>query len=241
MSQQRFSAEPRYWVVVPAAGIGTRMGATRPKQYLYLHDKTILEHTLARLLQLPNLAGVYVALNANDDYWPQLAVSQDKRISCVKGGSERADSVLAALDALAGHAQENDWLLVHDAARPCITTGAIEQLYAQLAQHPVGGILAVPVSDTLKQVDSALQINHTLDRRLLWQAQTPQMFRLGLLRSCLSRALAEGKQITDESSALELYGYQPQIVEGRADNLKITRPEDLPLAQMILQQQETCS
>lgn len=241
MSPQQFSTEPRYWVVVPAAGIGTRMGAGRPKQYLTLGDKTILEQTLTRLLQLPELAGVYVALNEHDDYWAQLAVSQDKRISPVTGGSERADSVLAALEALAGQAQENDWVLVHDAARPCITAGAIEQLCNQLAGHPVGGILAVPVSDTLKQVDSALQINQTLDRRFLWQAQTPQMFRLGLLRSCLSRALAEGKQVTDESSAVELYGYQPQIVEGRADNLKITRPEDLPLAQMILQQQETCS
>ena len=241
MSPQQCSTEPRYWVVVPAAGIGTRMGAGRPKQYLTLGDKTILEQTLTRLLQLPGLAGIYVALNEHDDYWEQLAVSRDKRISPVTGGSERADSVLAALDALAGQAQENDWVLVHDAARPCITAGTIKQLCNQLAQHPVGGILAVPVSDTLKQVDDARRINHTLDRRFLWQAQTPQMFRLGLLRSCLSRALAEGKQVTDESSAVELYGYQPQIVEGRADNLKITRPEDLPLAQMILQQQETCS
>lgn len=241
MSPQQFSTDSRYWVVVPAAGVGARMGATRPKQYLSLNDKTILEHTLARLLQLSNLAGVFVAVNVNDNDWAQLAVSRDVRISSITGGSERADSVLAALNALAGQAQDNDWVLVHDAARPCITTESIDQLRAQLTQHPVGGILAVPVSDTLKQVDNSLQINQTLDRRVLWQAQTPQMFRFALLRTCLSRALAEGKQITDESSALELYGYQPQIVEGRADNLKITRPEDLPLAQMILQQQETYS
>jgi 2-C-methyl-D-erythritol 4-phosphate cytidylyltransferase len=236
MNDSNSSQIPAYWIVVPAAGIGARMGASFPKQYLPLVGKTVIEHTLERLLQIPNIAGIYLVLSEQDTYWADLSLAQDARIHLVAGGAERCDSVLNALEKLQTIASIDDWVLVHDAARPCIQTVSVLHLIDQVKNHSVGGILGVPVSDTLKQVaDSVIQ--STADRRLLWQAQTPQMFRLGLLRNCLQRALAEGKMITDESSALECYGYQSLMIQGRSDNIKITRPEDLAIAAMLLQQQ----
>ena len=227
---------PAYWIVVPAAGIGARMGAHCPKQYLSIAGRTVLEITLARLLTLPGIAGIYLVLGEHDEYWNDLPLSLDSRIRRITGGAERSDSVLNALNALHDQASPNDWVLVHDAARPCVHTESIQQLIGVVGDHPVGGILGMPVSDTLKQV-SDLTINSTVDRRQLWQAQTPQMFRLGLLRECLERALGEKRLVTDESSAVELYGYRPLMVQGRNDNIKITRPEDLAIAELILQQQ----
>ena len=236
MSNSNPPQTPAYWIIVPAAGVGARMGAASPKQYLPLVGKTVIEHTLERLLALPNIAGVYLVLSPADAYWNDLPLAQNNHIHLIVGGAERCDSVLNALEKLQDKAAPNDWVLVHDAARPCIQTDSVLHLIDQVKSHPVGGILGVPVSDTLKQVaDSVIQ--STADRRLLWQAQTPQMFRLGLLRDCLQRALAEGKTITDESSALECYGYQPLMIQGRSDNIKITRPEDLAIAAMLLQQQ----
>lgn len=236
--QSRPAAGGRYWVVVPAAGIGTRMRAELPKQYLPLNGKTLLEHTLERLLQLPDLAGLVLAINPEDSHWERLPLSKNPRIAVVDGGSERSRSVLNALNYLTLQARSDDWVLVHDAARPCITLGTIASLCRHTRQHPVGGILAVPVGDTLKQVDGSGEILATRDRRGLWQAQTPQLFRYQLLHQCLARALGQGETITDEASALELAGYRPLVVEGRTDNMKVTRPEDLPLAEMILQRQE---
>lgn len=236
MSHSNSFQTPAYWIVVPAAGVGARMGAALPKQYLPLVGKTVIEHTLERLLTLTDIAGIYLVLGADDTYWNDLPLAQHNRILRVTGGAERCDSVLNALAQLQDKASPDDWVLVHDAARPCIHTQSVLQLIEQVKNHPVGGILGVPVSDTLKQVADSV-IHSTSDRRLLWQAQTPQMFRLGLLRDCLQRALAEGKMITDESSALESYGYQPLMVQGRSDNIKITRPEDLVIAAMLLQQQ----
>ncbi len=212
------------------------MGAAYPKQYLPLAGKTVLEHTLERLLNLPDIAGIYLVLGADDAYWDDLPFAKHDRITRVIGGAERCDSVLNALAQLQDKASPEDWVLVHDAARPCIHIGSVMQLIEQVKNHPVGGILGVPVSDTLKHVADSV-IHSTADRRLLWQAQTPQMFRLGLLRDCLQRALSEGKIITDESSALECYGYQPLMVQGRSDNIKITRREDLAIAAILLQQQ----
>lgn len=236
MNQSVSSQNPAYWIVVPAAGIGARMGANCPKQYLALAGKTVIEITLERLLALPDVAGIYLVLGENDGYWSDLPLAKNTRIRCVEGGKERCHSVLNALDSLHNCASPDDWVLVHDAARPCILPETIQHLIDQVGDHSVGGILGVPVSDTLKQVED-LTICTTVDRRFLWQAQTPQMFRLGLLRECLQRALAEDKLITDESSAVELYGYQPLMLQGRSDNIKITRPEDLAIAEFILQQQ----
>ncbi len=238
MSDTRSSINsPKFWLVIPAAGVGRRMGADRPKQYLELDGKTILEHTLERLLILPVWSGVLVAISEQDEYWHDLAMASDSRITRVNGGNERADSVLNALNALAPQADASDWVLVHDAARPCVTVASIEQLL-KIDHEAVGGILAVPAADTLKSVNQQRQISATLDRRSIWQAQTPQMFRFGLLRHALAKGLGEQASITDEASALELLGYQPLIVEGRSDNIKITRPEDLALARFILSQQQ---
>jgi 2-C-methyl-D-erythritol 4-phosphate cytidylyltransferase len=224
------------WVLVPAAGSGSRMGASLPKQYLSLGNQCLLEMTLQRLLQLPNIAGLIVALSPDDHHWQQLSLSADPRIQRVDGGRERANSVLQGLHFLADRAQPDDWVLVHDAARPCVRIDDIANLREALKDHPVGGILGVPVSDTLKQVNHH-KILSTQDRSNLWQAQTPQMFRYGLLRDCLSRALSSGLLVTDEASALEAFDYQPLMVQGHADNLKVTRAEDLQLARWILAQQ----
>lgn len=228
--------QKNYWVIVPAAGIGARMGAACPKQYLSLAGKTVLENTLERLLALPGLAGILLVLSADDQYWDTLPLAQNSMIHKVIGGAERCNSVLNALDVLSNKALPNDWVLVHDAARPCVSLANVIELIAVVNGHSVGGILGVPVSDTLKQVENK-NIQFTADRSLLWHAQTPQIFRMELLQVCLRRALSEGKVVTDESSALEAYGYQPLIVQGRSDNIKITRPEDLAIAAMVIQQQ----
>jgi 2-C-methyl-D-erythritol 4-phosphate cytidylyltransferase len=229
---------PAYWFVVPAAGIGARMCTNKPKQYLTLGDKTILEHTLQRILAFPNLAGVVVPLSRSDEYWTELTLLQHPLVHTIHGGDSRAQSVLNGLDYLADKTHDQDWVLVHDAARPCVTIDSIQSLCSSLAGDAVGGILAVPVCDTLKKIGSQHEILSTVDRSALWQAQTPQLFRFKLLRDCLREGLNKNAQITDEASAVELCGYEARVVLGRADNIKITRPEDLILAEFILQQQE---
>lgn len=237
MTAENSHKQPRCWIIVPAAGIGTRMGAGIPKQYLTIGGKTILEYTLERLLQVPQLAGIFLALGHDDPYWSSIAIASNPKINVIAGGNERCNSVLNGLQALQDKVAMNDWILVHDAARPCITLESIIFLMEQLKDHQVGGILGVPVSDTLKNVDQSHAIQYTVDRSPLWQAQTPQMFRYGLLHDCLRQALAERKTITDEASAIETCGYQPLMVQGRSDNIKITHPEDLAIAKFILQQQ----
>ena len=224
------------WAVVPAAGVGKRMQADRPKQYLPLVGSTVIEHTLNRLLQSGAFQAVAVAISIEDPYLPELPVSQHPDVITAPGGKERADSVLSALKTLQGRANENDWVLVHDAARPCLTTADIRQLITVLHDDAVGGILALSSHDTLKQVNGD-SIIATIDRKQIWRALTPQMFRYGMLRDALQQA--EGNPaITDEASALEMQGLQPKIVEGRPDNIKITRPEDLALAQFYMEQQQ---
>lgn len=224
-----------YWGIVPAAGVGKRMGADRPKQYLPLAGKTVIEHTLEHLLAANVWGGIAVAISPEDPYWPELPISKHPKILTAPGGKERADSVLNALDFLQGHAENDDWALVHDAARPCLVAADIFKLIDTLKNDPVGGILALPVSDTLKRV-AANAISETVDRSAIWRALTPQMFRYGALRDALRAAAAKGAAVTDEASALELLGQQPKVVEGRPENLKITRPEDLPLAEFYLKQ-----
>ena len=225
-----------FWAVVPAAGVGKRMNADRPKQYLELAGKTVIEHTLLRLLSAEVFTAVAVAISEEDPYWPDLDVSAHKKIITAAGGKERADSVLSALKAIRAVASDDDWVLVHDAARPCITTIDIHHLIDSLKTDEIGGILALSSHDTLKSVQGDNIIVGTLDRSHIWRALTPQMFRYGLLKNALEAA--EGNAaITDEASALELQGMQPKIVEGRPDNIKITRPEDLALAQFYMEYQ----
>lgn len=219
---------PPFWVVIPAAGIGSRMCADRPKQYLTLGGQSILEHTLDCFLDHPQLRGLVVCLAEEDPYWPDLKCARDARVHRAAGGSERADSVLAGLLALSGlGADDTDWVLVHDAARPNLALEDLNCLLNSLADDPVGGLLAVPARDTLKRAGADGRVQETVDRSVIWQAFTPQMFRLGSLREVLADALASGVVVTDEASALEWAGYHPRLIEGRADNLKITRPEDL--------------
>ncbi|HZJ94853.1 MAG TPA: 2-C-methyl-D-erythritol 4-phosphate cytidylyltransferase [Thiopseudomonas sp.] len=230
---------PQFWLVIPAAGIGSRMQAECPKQYLTIAGKTILEHTLACLIEHPKLLGVMLAIAENDRWWPQLPLAGNALIQTVPGGAERADSVLNALNALQGRgAQADDWVLVHDAARPLLNADDLERLLMTLKNDPVGGLLAAPARDTLKQVTAQGCVAHTIDRSAVWHALTPQMFRLSLLQRALTDALQAQVQVTDESSALEWAGFSPRIVEGQASNIKITRPEDLLLAQALLSARE---
>lgn len=225
----------KFWAVVPAAGVGKRMNADRPKQYLELAGKTVLEQTLLRLLQATVFETIAVAISREDPYWPELEISRHKKILTADGGKERAASVLSALKAIRDKVSDNDWVLVHDAARPCITATDIHHLIESLRNDEVGGILALSSHDTLKNIQGN-RILGTLNRSHIWRALTPQMFRYGMLKNALEEA--EGNPaITDEASALELKGLQPKIVEGRPDNIKITRSEDLPLAQFYMEQQ----
>ncbi len=224
----------RLWAVVPAAGIGRRMGGEVPKQYLELVGRRVIDHTLQRLLEHALIERVYVALSAEDPYWPQCDYAADPRVVRVAGGEERCHSVLNALRELRSAAAADDWVLVHDAARPCLSAGDLDRLITSLKGHPVGGLLGVPVQDTLKRVSPSGEVETTLPRSDLWQAYTPQMFRLGLLADSLAVALQRGELVTDDASALELAGYSPLMVEGHAGNIKITRPADLALAAFYL-------
>lgn len=227
----------KYWGIVPAAGVGKRMQADRPKQYLQLNAHTVIEQTLTRLLDVKQFTAVVVAISKEDSYWPELKISKNPRIITAAGGKERADSVLSALNAIVDKAADNDWVLVHDAARPCITRSDVEHLIDELHGHPVGGILALASHDTLKLVNADLAITDTVDRGKIWRALTPQMFRYSALKHALQEAADKGWIMTDDASAMELQGLQPKIIAGRSDNLKITRPEDLALAQFYLEQQ----
>jgi len=225
----------KFWAVVPAAGVGKRMNADRPKQYLELAGRTVIEHTLSRLLQANVFSAVAVAISVEDPYWPELDIAKHELVITAPGGKERADSVLSGLNAIREKANDDDWVLVHDAARPCLTATDIHLLIDTLVNDEVGGILALSSHDTLKNVQG-YDILGTLDRRVIWRALTPQMFRYGLLKTALEET--EGNPaVTDEASALELKGLKPKIVEGRPDNIKITRPEDLGLARFFMEQQ----
>ncbi|MEA1082426.1 2-C-methyl-D-erythritol 4-phosphate cytidylyltransferase [Marinobacter qingdaonensis] len=227
---------PRLWLIVPAAGIGRRMQAELPKQYLRIHSRFILDITLSRLLESLPLAGCMVPLSPDDRWWPDSEASREGRVQTCTGGDERADSVLAALAALAGQASAHDWVLVHDAARPCVHPDDLARLVDTLIEHPIGGLLASPVADTLKRADGASEpeVRETVDRGGLWRAFTPQMFRYGALADALQKAVAAGQPVTDESSAMEFSGNMPVLVEGRPDNIKVTVPADLELASFIL-------
>jgi len=224
------------WVVVPAAGVGRRMGSETPKQYLQLNDKTVIEHTL-RVFDLHDaISEVVVVISKEDEFWPSLDIKISKPLHIADGGNERCDSVLNGLKLLESKADDTDWVLVHDAARPCLRKEDLTLMLEILLQDAVGGILAVPVRDTMKRSTAKNTIKETVERDNLWHALTPQMFRLGLLRAALESALKDNQVITDEASAMELAGYQPLLIEGHADNLKITRPEDLALAAFFLRQ-----
>ncbi len=228
----------KHWVVIPAAGVGKRMRSNIPKQYLPLCGRPVIAHTLERLASHPMVEGLVVALSDDDAYWQDLNLSIDKPLWRAAGGVERCHSVLNALHVLSTQAHDNDWVLVHDAARPCLRIEDISLLIDSIDDDSIGGLLAIPVRDTMKRTSDRNTVVDTLDRRYLWHALTPQMFRLGSLREALAEALENEALVTDESSAMELAQYTPELIEGHADNIKITRPEDLILAEFYLQQQD---
>jgi len=225
------------WAVVPAAGGGTRMRADRPKQYLPLLGRPILWRTLERLGTHPSLRGMLVGIAADDIYWPTLP-PLPKLLGTYTGGAERADTVLNGLKTLADYAAPDDWVLVHDAARPCLRHADIDTLLAAIAGHADGGLLALPVTDTVKRADHNGCSEDTVPRAGLWRALTPQAFRMGALVAALEAARRAGIEITDESSAMEFAGARPRLVHGHADNIKITTPEDLAQAEMYLREQD---
>ncbi|HEY3700389.1 MAG TPA: 2-C-methyl-D-erythritol 4-phosphate cytidylyltransferase [Spongiibacteraceae bacterium] len=224
-----------YSAIVPAAGTGKRFGGTLPKQYLSLQGIPVIEHSLRLLLSIDRLQHVVVVLHPDDQRWRSLDIFSDARISIAAGGDERCHSVLNGLLHLQANCGDSEWVLVHDVVRPCCLRSDVEKLIEQLQQHPVGGLLAIAASDTIKRVDAARQIEETVDRSWLWQAQTPQLFRTRLLLDALNHCIGMGMVVTDEAQAIEALGWQAQVVEGARSNIKITRPEDLALAEFFLQ------
>ncbi len=236
------SPAPRYYALIPAAGSGARFGAEMPKQYLLLAGVPLLFHTLAALCGAPEIERVWVVLAADDPYWDQcyrggcdwrLLGPKLETLHC--GGATRAQSVKNGLAAAATAVRDEDWMLVHDAARPCLTSEMLERLFATVGDDPVGGLLAVPLADTLKRggetpADGAPRVEATLPRAHLWQAQTPQMFRYGTLRAALERH----PEVTDEAGAIEACGLSPLLVMGGLANLKVTYPGDLTRAECLL-------
>lgn len=210
------------------------MRADRPKQYLRIHNRYLLDITVSRLLDAFRFDGCVLALDPGDAWWGDTDSANNPSIMTCEGGAERRDSVAMALQALAPCAAPGDWVLVHDVARPCLHPDDLHSLIANLVDHPVGGLLACPVGDTLKRADADKQVLETLDRKGVWRALTPQMFRFGTLQQALSQAAAQGAMVTDEASAIEAAGKSPRLIEGRSDNIKVTLPADLQLAEFIL-------
>ena len=224
----------RLFAIVPAAGRGERFGGQRPKQYSVLLGRPVLSWSLRALLVEPSIRRVVVALAAGDRRFARLAEARDPRVRTARGGARRELSVANALDALQGEARDQDWVLVHDAARPCLRRSDLRALLDAVDGDPVGGLLALPVGDTLKAVGSDGRSERTVPREGLWRALTPQVFRYGVLRRALRLSIERERTVTDEASAVESLGLRPRVVTGRPDNIKITVAGDRGLAAAIL-------
>ena len=225
---------PAIWALIPAAGRGTRFGGGIPKQYLEAAGQPLIAHALGALLAHPRVAGAMVALAADDSRWPGWTELLGKPVLRCTGGAERADSVLAMLEALPDDAGDDALVLVHDAARPNLRRDDLDRLVEAATTHVDGAILAAPVRDTLKRADGDARIAGTEPRERLWRALTPQAFRRDALAAALLRARSDGILVTDEAMAMERTGVRPRLVEGREDNLKVTTPADLALAEFLL-------
>lgn len=220
--------------LVVAAGLGARMGESLPKQYLTVAARPLLWYALRRLCGHPALHRTYVVLHPEDQFFSRYDWTEfgNQLVPLFCGGGMRAESVLRGLERMRAEVQAEDWVLVHDAARPCLSDELIDRLLAEVGEDEVGGLLAIPVAETLKRNDGERRVLRTESREELWQAQTPQMFRFGLLLEALRAA--DPARTTDEASALEQLGHRPRLVMGSAANLKVTYPEDLSLAELIL-------
>lgn len=226
----------QHFLIIPASGLGSRMKSDTPKQYLKLSNGlSVLDQTLKTLLSIDQIKGCVVAIAKNDTQFKQSEYfNHSKLLATAIGGKERFHSVISALNALKPFAKDTDWVLVHDAARPCIKTTDVTNLIDQLKNHSTGGLLAIRVVDTIKQADN-IQVENTLDRSNLWQAQTPQMYRFGVLSRALDNIIKNDLSITDEASSIEALGLESVLVEASRSNLKITMPEDLDLANFYLE------
>ncbi|MCO5762092.1 MAG: 2-C-methyl-D-erythritol 4-phosphate cytidylyltransferase [Chromatiaceae bacterium] len=222
----------RHFALLPAAGVGARMGINHPKQYLEIAGHPLLWHAIRVFEHHPGIDAVYAVISAEDGYWEGHDWSGFGKLRVLRcGGATRAESVLNGLSAMVGEVAADDWVLVHDAARPCLSRRLLDKLLAEVAEDAVGGILAAPVADTLKREGEGRRIQETVSRERLWGAQTPQMFHHGLLKRALEHA---GTAVTDEASAIEALGLSPLLVEGDITNLKVTFPRDLELAAWLL-------
>jgi len=222
------------YAVVPAAGVGKRMASTIPKQYLELLGKPIIVHTLEALLRVERIQKIIVMVSEHDEFWQTLDVFNDPRIEVAIGGAERSISVLNGLLHLQSELEKTDWVMVHDVVRPCIQASTINAFIDNLIDDSVGGLLAIPIADTIKRVDITGIVEETVDRESLWRAQTPQMFHFQQLFDALVKGIKDDETITDEASAIELAGYSVKVVEGLRSNLKVTQAEDLALADFFL-------
>jgi len=225
-----------YFALVPAAGAGSRFGAPRPKQYLDLAGRPLIAHAIAALLADPRIERVFVVLSPGDEEFGGIdfgaLAGRIAPLYC--GGVSRAASVANGLVAIGDVVDLDDWVLVHDAARPCVPAADVARLIDTLADDPVGGLLAVPVADTLKRAGADGHVDDTVDRGGLWRALTPQMFRYGTLMRAMGEGLMAGPVVTDEASAVERLGLRPRLIAGSAANLKVTLPEDLVVAARLL-------
>ncbi|WP_281556118.1 2-C-methyl-D-erythritol 4-phosphate cytidylyltransferase [Thalassomonas sp. RHCl1] len=222
--------------IVPAAGVGKRMLSACPKQYLQLDGLTILEHTVNRLLSVADIKHVVIAISPQDGYFHETGLAGHPDVTTVFGGKERVDSVLAGLKAIDSSCYP--WVLVHDAARPCVPGQDIDALIKRCRESGEGGLLAYPVRDTMKRSDASDQVLETVEREALWHALTPQMYPAAKLKAAIEKALEDNIQITDESSAMEYVNHTSVLVAGSSENLKITRPDDLAMAEFILLRQQ---
>jgi 2-C-methyl-D-erythritol 4-phosphate cytidylyltransferase len=223
----------KFWIIIPAAGTGNRFSQNLPKQYQRICDKTVLEHTIARFCH-DWVHQIWVAIAKDDSLFSTLQL--DSKVKATLGGANRMNSVANALEAIRFHAHANDWVLVHDAARPCLHEKDLLNLVTSLQEDPVGGILGAKVQDTIKQVENDTIIN-TQPREQLWQASTPQMFRFHILDKALTHCLANNKLATDEAFAVEQCGFKPKIVQAQFPNPKLTLPSDQLFITMLLEQQ----
>lgn len=226
------------WAIIPASGIGQRMQAELPKQYLKLTEKTIIENTLDRLLSHDSIAGAVVVLSADDRHWANLNYKPSKPLIFTTGGAQRQHSVYNGLEALGSHIQQDCYALVHDAVRPFVSHENISTLIDVAKQYDEGALLAIPVADTLKQQDEKGNVDQTISRFGLWRAFTPQIFKSSLLKRALEFVIENEIEVTDDASAIEALGLSPRLVNSSAENIKITNPEDLLLANHIMLRQQ---
>ncbi len=239
----KYPDKPGIWALIPAAGIGSRMQADRPKQYLQYGGRTVIVHTIQTIARFPNLRGVVVGIAGDDRWWPESAeeIESLESLACplitYEGGAGRSDTVLAGLNHIQSMSSGSDWVLVHDAVRPMVRLADINNLVTTVANDADGGLLALPVADTLK-FEHEGRAQKTVDRSHLWRALTPQYFPINRLQDALKQCQADNIIVTDDASAMEHIGACPKLVTGRADNIKITYPADLEWAESLAQQQD---